>query len=291
MENINQTPNLQPIQIQEPVKNSNVFKYLFIISIVVLLGVILGFYYILNNKISKLGEEKTAEVTNQITVEPTAEPTISQDSTLSTLNTNNNLYTNNKFGFSLTIPKKIEEASCQKNGDSYSLNGVENSENVPFVFFENKDTIYLAGEYFNKLTGEQKIPQGQGYISKFSGCQKITNTFEEITKGYFSSSRMKIYAADIKNDSELLQFIQSKYGSACRLGEKTQSTTAGIFDIKILGDGKGLDESLCAINFAIKTIYNQNKSKLVIFELGQACNLYTNNTCNDFNVVNSLKFN
>ncbi|MFA7676021.1 MAG: hypothetical protein WCY28_01250 [Candidatus Shapirobacteria bacterium] len=287
MENINQIPNLQPIQPVEPIKNPNVFKYLFFISIFVLLGVIIGFYYILNNKIAKLSEEKTSEVvTTQENIQPTVKPTINQESTLTSLNTNNNLYTN-KLGFSLTLPKIISIPICQKNEGSYGLGG---NEEVSLNLFEKGDTIYFAGEYFYNVTGGENTPEGN-FI--WTGCQKTTNTFEEINKGNFPSSRMKIYVTNIKDDSELEQFIKSKYGSGCQLGEKTQSTTTGTFDVKILSDGKGLDESLCPINFAIKTKYNQNKGKLVIFELGQACNFYneTNKNCDDLDIVNSLKFN
>lgn len=63
MENINQIPNLQPVLNPEPVKNSNIFNYLFIVSIIVLLGTIVCFYLILNNKIAKLSEEKSTETT------------------------------------------------------------------------------------------------------------------------------------------------------------------------------------------------------------------------------------
>ena len=289
MENINQIPTLQPVLTPEPVKNSNVFKYLFFVSIIVLLGVIVGFYYVLNNKISKLSEEKTTEVANQITVEPTAKPTISQDSTLSSLDINNNLYTNSKFGFSLIIPKTINGPICEKSEDSYGIGG---SEKRNLTFFENEDTVYLTGNYFYKVTGGETTSKGN-YI--YTGCQKETVTLQNFSQKYNTEITpvLKIYATNVNGDNEIEQFIKSKYGSGCRLGEKTQSNTPGIFDLKILSDGKGLDESTCPINFAIKTKYEQTKGKLVIFELGQSCNLMKNTSgnCYDLDVVNSLKFN
>lgn len=88
MENINQLPNLQPIQPVEPIKNKNVFKYLFIISIFVILGVIVGSYFILNNKINQLNNKQTAGITSiptQTTIGneiiPTAIPTIASTKT------------------------------------------------------------------------------------------------------------------------------------------------------------------------------------------------------------------
>lgn len=302
MEEINQTPEnqvAQPIQTPEPIKNKNVFKILFIISLVVILGIIIAFYFILNNKINQLENKETATITptQQVSINnetvPTAISTIkSTESTLIEKDANNNLYTNNKFGFSLIIPKTANQGSCQKIDDSYTLNS---SQEIPLTFFENQDIIYIAGEYFHKLTGEQKIPQGEGYLFKFSGCQKTSTTFELINqKDNYSISSFKIYTADIKNDSELEQFIKSKYGSGCKLGEKTQSKNTDIYDIKILGDGKDLGETKCPINFMVKTKYNQTKGKLVIFELGQACNLIKDQktyNCYDNDIVDSLKFN
>ena len=59
MENINQipeTPLIQPIQsiqIPKSTKNKNIFKILFIVSLVVILGIIITFYFVLNNKINQ----------------------------------------------------------------------------------------------------------------------------------------------------------------------------------------------------------------------------------------------
>jgi len=88
----------------------------------------------------------------------------------------------------------------------------------------------------------------------------------------------------------LEQFIKSKYGSGCSLGDKTQSPTADIYNVKILGDGKDLEESQCPINFMVDTKYNPTKGVVVIFELGQACNLSQNQDCADSKIVSSLKF-
>lgn len=295
MENINQipeTPIIQPIQTPNPVKDKNIFKILFFISIFVLIGVVVGVYFILNNKIAKLSEVKSDEITTQTVIVPTVEPTISQNSTLISLDSNKNLYTNSKFGFSLIVPKfATGSIECRKEVDSYR----PNSGDVSINFFENDDTIYLAGDYFYRLTGEQKTADGR---YNYSGCQKENTTFDLIKKDRegitTGTTSLKIYATNIKNDSELESYFKSKYGSGCRLGEKTLSNTPDIYNVKILGDGKDLDESNCPINFVVVTAYNPTKGKLVMFELGQACNLtkkLTDNGCYDSEIVSSLKFN
>lgn len=206
---------------------------------------------------------------------------------------NNNLYTNNKFGFSLVIPKSATSLiGCKKESDSYR----QEYGLTPITFIEKNDTIYLAAEYFYRLTGEQKTPDGR---SNFSGCEKVKTTFELIEKdreSFTSIFASQIFATNIKNDNELENYFKSKYSSGCRLGEKTLSDTPDVYNIKILGDGKDLSESKCPINGGIITKYNPTKGKLVIFEIGHACNFDKSQIsgggsgCGDIEVINSLKF-
>lgn len=302
MEEINQNPVIQPDQLSQPntptplQKNNNFYKYLFFIAIVVLLAVIVGFYFLLNNKINKLNiTETSTNPTPTINPSSTTTPT-SQESTLTEYDSTHNLYTNNKFGFSLIIPKTVKQASCLKESDSYRLVETKLSEETPLSFFESQDTIYLAVEYFNNLTGEEKISQGQGYVSRYSGCGKNITTFEQIENRkatYITPENLKIYITNVNGDDDIETFIKSKYGSGCVLGEKTSSSHNNIYDIKILGDGKELGESKCPINFIIETKLSPNKDKLIIFELGQACPLYkdfVNFSCYDEEILNSLKF-
>lgn len=278
MEDINQTLETQPIQpisTLEPVKDKNIFKILFIVSLVVILGIIIAFYFILNSKINQSSNKKTAEITSVPTqtitnneIIPTSVPAIisttkSTESTLVEKDANNNLYTNNKFGFSLILPKTIEESTCQKSEGSYGLGG---NEKVALNFFENGDTVYLAGNYFYNVSGGKTTSAGN-YI--YTDCQKIESTFDSIDKkaAKGGSDALKIYAANVKSDDELEQFIKSKYGSGCSLGEKTVGE--GDFSIvKITGDGKPLDETKCVAN-GMKIDYSQLKNKAVIFEVGQ----------------------
>lgn len=56
-------PIIQPVQFQKPVQNKNIFKTLFVISLIVILGIITAFYFILNNKINQLNNKQTVETT------------------------------------------------------------------------------------------------------------------------------------------------------------------------------------------------------------------------------------
>ena len=300
----NQDPVSQSIQFNQPnvpvtPRNNNIYKYLFFIAVVLLLGVVAGFYFVLNNKINQLSNKQTVELTSDSTqlidtndeTIPTIIPTVaSTESTLVQKDANNNLYTNNKFGFSLVVPKlAIDSIECKKESDSYRLA----SGLVPVTFFENKDIIYLASDYFYRLTGEQKT-DGR---SNFSGCEKLKTTFDLIEKGRqeseFSIASLKIYTTDIKNDTEIEDYFKTIYGTGCRLGKKTLSDIPDIYNVKMLGDYKGLDETECDNNGRIETFYSPTKAKLVIFELGQDCVLSKNlsGVCYDSEILKSFKFN
>lgn len=84
--NINQTPVSQPNISDLPTqKNNSIYKYLFFIAIAVLLGVVVGFYFLLNNKINKLetkqiidttpAVEKISTVPTKTEIIPTVVPT------------------------------------------------------------------------------------------------------------------------------------------------------------------------------------------------------------------------
>lgn len=300
--NTNQTPVSQPNISDLPVQNNkNIYKYLFIGSTFLILGIIIVFYFYLKSKIYELPSFSTSTpiptqteidqkniVKNETT--PTRIPTTKYiESTLAEYNADNYLYTNNKFGFSLIVPKlTLSTIECKKEVDSdrpaIGLASVK--------FFENNETIYLAADNFSRLTGSLKTIDGKNTSSGY-GCEKLKTNFELIEKDkrfwdYISS--LKIYATNIKNDNELESYLKSKYGLCSKLEEKTSSSN-DTYSVKILGDGKGL-ESKCPHNFAIVTEYNPTKGKLVIFELGQACNLRKDYTggCDDLEIIKSFKF-
>lgn len=280
----------QSTQVNQPSSTNNPYKYLFFITVFILLATVGAFYFVLNNKINQIKSDQithktsTEEITQTPTLTP--QPTLNkQESTLTEYDSNYNLYTNHKFGFSLLVPKlALSSAECKKTADSYR----PSSELTPITFFKNKDTIYLAADYFYHLTGEQKTPEGK---SNFSGCEKLQTNFNLIENDKMSDiASLKIYTTNVKDDNSLGEYLKSKYGSGCKVGEKTQSSIADVYNVKILGDGKDLGESDCPINFMVDVKYNPTKGTVVIFELGQSCNLYQGQDCVDSKVVSSLKF-
>lgn len=115
MEEINQnnSPN-QPI-VETQSKDKNIYKYLFFISTIVLLGVIVGFYFLLNNKIKQLENKQTTDTTSTIEktindsteteITPSAAKETTDTASLSTDESNNlQTYINKDYGFSFKYP-------------------------------------------------------------------------------------------------------------------------------------------------------------------------------------------
>lgn len=113
MENINQIPNIQPVQsisTPQPVQNNNIFKIPFIISIFIILGLIIVLYFNLNSKINQLSNNQTADITSIPTAIPTMEeevisPTSTVDNMVKEITTL--LNPTNRPNFSVSISKTI----------------------------------------------------------------------------------------------------------------------------------------------------------------------------------------
>jgi len=113
MEDINQMPETQPIQListSESVKDKNIFKILFIVSLFVILGIIIAFYFILNSKINQLNNKQTANITSIPT------QTITNNETAST-NTPTTIPTTAKTSISPTLTEvdQIKEITAAVN--------------------------------------------------------------------------------------------------------------------------------------------------------------------------------
>ena len=78
IENNQVTQELQPVQQLPPIKDKNIFKYLFIASTILFLSVIIAFYFLLNNKIKQLENKQIVETTpvvEEISTTPTKSET------------------------------------------------------------------------------------------------------------------------------------------------------------------------------------------------------------------------
>ena len=206
-------------------------------------------------------------------------------------------YTNYQLGFSIKFPGTTISpyGTCkwtEENGDhSYRPEPLY----VPLKIFEDGDTTYIAGEYYHELIGETKETGADGTTrSFFAGCQAVMNNLELLRdpENYYQTA-WKIVARAVRDDGELDAFIKSRYGSGCRLGEKVASSQDGVYDVRILGDGKDLPETQCPLNYATVVKYYPAGSKVIAWDLGQAPRFAADvaySTIYDQEMVNSFEF-
>ncbi len=268
-----------------------------LLSIILLTAIIAGgaVYFLLTQTKKAAPENAGGEVSEQsplptASVSPSA--SVSAEPTLSAIDNTWNKYTNPSLGFSLKVLKKMIDINGQC---SYSNANGDHSYRpqpalVPVKIFEEGNNVYLAGEYFYKLTGETK----EGGKSYFSGCEKVTNTPALIKdiQNYFSPA-WRMVIKNIANDSELDQFLKDRYGETCSVGEKKASGQSGVFDISIKGDGKELTESKCFINYMTVVKYYPAKQKVAAWDIGQACTFSTDpdyQACKDEEMTDSFTF-
>lgn len=176
-----------------------------------------------------------------------------------------NKYTNYKIGFSVNYPKNVATNDCEKsaNGSSYLMNAWTS---FPVASFEDGTSdIYFGPTVFKSLTGETKNSDGS---SSFSGCAQKTTTladFKSLQNSWLGET--KINFKTVKSDAELDSFVKT-YGSACAVGSKTKVDDY-TYTVKIQGDGLGLEDSKCGINFALFVKYSPAKQLLAYANMGQ----------------------
>lgn len=233
----------------------------------VILGLIIGAYFFgtkQNN--NKLGERKTVTDNEVSTVTPTdiqtIAPTKDLSSTIASLDDTWNLYTNNKSGFSIRIPKTVGE-------DMHNNCKIEISD-IPVVVFDDSTGSYITVKSFLEYATDSN-----GEI-----CPKTDNSLDTISERknplinnrsnpLFIPINWHIIVAKAENDSEIESFIKTNYGAACKLGAKTLSGN-GVYDVKIISDGLDFENSKCIINFALALKYSPHFKKIATWDMGQS---------------------
>ncbi|MBN1373862.1 hypothetical protein JW962_00815 [Candidatus Dojkabacteria bacterium] len=244
----------------------------------------------LEKKIDDLEEElKSSDNNGDLNTEDSED---TEESTITSYNSDYDLYTNNRYGFSMLIPVEFYHgygADCVWDNDSFRPAGAI----VPTAVFEHANSIYITSEYFYNLTGESA---NNGYHT-YSGCELITNSFAIINSGdYFQQSYWEIVAEEVNNEAELTTFIQNRFGGGCSLGTQTESSQSGVYDVSISGDFniEDLDDpSSCPVNYAYIIKYYPARNIVVSWNLGQAITFASNENWTetfDQEMVDSFEF-
>jgi cell division protein FtsL len=288
-------------QEKEVVQSSNNISSIIIIVLTALV-VGAGVYIWQNSKLQNLQQEINS-LENQIkliqqledqdnnlesSVENNNLNEISNTSSLDSIDSIWNLYTNNEYGFSIKVPKKVFHnygSMCDWQTDSYRPKGGI----VPVKIFEEDNKIYVSSEYFYALSGET-IEDGKHYYSE---CNRITNSLSHLkNKEYFQQLSWEFIVSDANNDIDLENFIKERYGNGCKLGNKNPSAQEGVFDILIQGDGKDLSETECPLNYATVLKYHPEKNLVISWDLGQAYTFFIDESYESYDqeMVDSFRF-
>lgn len=156
-------------------------------------------------------------------------------------------YRNERLGFSMKIPKKVEI------GDIYRT-----EESSVRVFEDGKsNVVYVRPSYYLPLYSVPDRKTGE-------------NTFEDLQREEQTNRLMwKITIERVATEAELEAFIKQQYGPGCVMGERRQSAQTGVFDvdIKVPDDWAG-----CGVNWKFVIKYFPERQKVAAWDIGQDVN-------------------
>jgi hypothetical protein len=212
-----------------------------------------------------------------------------EESSIASLDSEMNVYTNNEFGYSISFPKMMNHAygNCIDDGDSAR----PDRELVPVVVIEDEDksSAYIVNEYSYVLSGEE-LQADSTY--NYSHCDKTDTAISQL--GEISDQYnifWKLESELVEGESDIESFVQDKYGSGCSIGSLDATSTDGVFDVVIQGDGLDLGESECPINYLYEMKYNESTGVLVSWNVGQSVSFIDeSNTAYDETMIESFAF-
>jgi len=225
-------------------------------------------------------------------------PKLSEGSTLVSKNDTWNVYTNERFGFTINVPKSYYawDGACKEENGFYNVTEAE----VPVVVFEDYegvlfDRAYHAQTYANKYVADKSDLYGGSIV--FNNCKIIPTNFDNLNT---EVNWWKFVFSDVKSDQDLEQFIKIYYGSSCSIGEKKLSAQqSGVYDITIAGDGLDLGETNCPVNYVYKIKYYPAQNKIMSVKLGQEAKYFATDVDNinntdlisyDDDMIDSFRF-
>lgn len=190
---------------------------------------------------------------------PTASPTTPRQNTTQSLDNIWNLYTNYKLGFSIKTPKVSEYYYGFCHWDKESDNVNDGKTIIPVKVYELDDSVYIDWEYYYKLIDSSNM-------NKVSNCMKADVNLSELKD---KRHTWQIIVQKIGDESELTNFVKGRFGTACEIGEKTETNQNGVFDVRVKTDGKDFETSQCILNYGYVLKYDTNNEKLYTWDIGQ----------------------
>lgn len=282
-------------QNQEPINQTTLPVAKFPIAVFVLSLIIVAIvsggtvYFVQQSKIEQLQslnnirEREIPAKTEPTNIIPTAGLVENLESTLVSIDKTWNLYTNSKSGFSMKLPKTVEtwhHDNCPKRS------------NVPVVAFDDASGSYITVKTFyefQKSAEDKTCPITENSLSIID--ERTNQRKSDPRNILMVPNNWHIVTAKAENDSDIDTFVKANYGMGCRIGAKSLSP-AGVYDVKIEGDGLDLDTTKCPINFIYVVKYSPEFKKAATWGVGQEVVFSSENykVSYDGEMINSFKF-
>lgn len=173
-------------------------------------------------------------------------------------------YVNYRLSFSIRFPKMMmaQHGSCKWKTDDGDHSFRPEPALVPVRIFEDTSVVYIAPEYYYELS-EETCNDGRCYYAE---CTKVMNTLPLLQDSEDIYQQMwRFVVEEVHGDEELDEFIKSRYGSGCRLGEKVPAGQEGVYEVGI--EEEGGSETECphlhwtyASGFEVRHCENANKA-------------------------------
>jgi hypothetical protein len=221
---------------------------------------------------------------------PVEEEEVTRAAEIISLDETWNQYTNYRLNFTIRFPKEMAAmlGSCYWNEEQGSYR--PEMAFVPVQVFEDADAVYIAPEHYFELAGE-RVDGGTHYYDE---CNQITNSLELLRDHDIPMLQFwKLVVQEVRDEGELEDFIKARYGSGCSLGEQVASAQEGVFDVKILGDGKDLAVSQCPMNYGYVLKYFPSGGRVIAWNTGQAYTFLSTvdwSAGYDFEMIESFQF-
>jgi LysM repeat protein len=190
------------------------------------------------------GQEQTSQ-TQSATPAPAEQQTIKNPQQSSDLPVAKSVslqaYRNDKLGFEINIPKKVDDG--------------------PIKTIESGDALWIVAE-------------NSSYIEELKQFNSSVSDFKKV-----AGIPWAILVKTVNNDQELNQFIKDRYGKDCSLGQKQPSSQPGIFDVQIdTGDGEAGEG--CFLNWILFIKYSPEQNKVAAWDMGQDARFYSSEEVN-----------
>jgi hypothetical protein len=151
-------------------------------------------------------------------------------------------YKNEKLGFEINIPKKVDGGEIKT--------------------IENGNALWIVAENYSD---KDESKQFNSFVSDFKKVAGIP---------------WAILVKTANNDQELDKFIKDRYGKECKLGEKQLSSQAGVFDVQIDAGTEESGEG-CFLNWILFIKYSPEKHKVAAWDMGQDVNFVSSEKINE----------